>query len=58
MQHFILEVDTPYSITSLLVDTSKSKQDEVLISMRGVRGTPSKAFNLTTEKGFVSSLAY
>ena len=30
----------------------QSEQDEVLRSMRGVRGTPSKAINLTTEKGF------
>ena len=30
----------------------QSEQDEVLITMRGVRGTPSKGINLTTEKRF------
>ena len=31
----------------------ENKLDEILRSTRGVRGTPSKAINMTTEKGFL-----
>ena len=34
------------------------EQNEVLLSMRVVRGTPLKAINVTIEKVFVSLLAY
>ena len=53
-QHFILKVDTTWTIMSLIEDTRANKMD-VLRSTRGMRDTPSKAINMTKKKGFCAT---